>query len=91
VKTKLQLDYVITVWMRIIDGFHSIFSLGNWRALHHHAACWLASIHITILLPSSFYGERWYGIRLYIVPSKSSGEYSGTYGSGIYQYWQGCI
>jgi len=22
-----------------IDGFHSIFSLGNWRALHHHAAC----------------------------------------------------
>jgi len=23
----------------------------------HHAACWLANIHITILLPSSFYGE----------------------------------
>ena len=22
-----------------IDGFHSIFPLGNWRALHHHAAC----------------------------------------------------
>ena len=21
------------------DGFHSIFSLGNWRALHHHAVC----------------------------------------------------
>ena len=30
-----------------IDGFHSIFSLGNWRALHHHAACWLVNIHIT--------------------------------------------
>ena len=25
--------------MYSIDGFHSIFSLGNWRALHHHAAC----------------------------------------------------
>ena len=24
-----------------IHGFHSIFSLGNWRALHHHAACCL--------------------------------------------------
>ena len=22
-----------------VDGFHSIFSLGNWRALHHHAPC----------------------------------------------------
>ena len=30
-----------------IDGFHSIFSLGNWRALHHHAPCWLVNIHIT--------------------------------------------
>ena len=30
-----------------IDGFHSIFSLGNWRALHHHAACWLINIHVT--------------------------------------------
>ena len=30
-----------------IDGFHSIFLLGNWRALHHYAACWLANIHIT--------------------------------------------
>ena len=29
-----------------IDGFHSIFSLGNWRALHHHAAYWLVNIHI---------------------------------------------
>ena len=28
-----------------MDG--SIFSLGNWRALHHHAAYWLVSIHIT--------------------------------------------
>jgi len=37
------------------DGFHSIFSLGNLRALHHH--------HVT-LLPSSFYGERCYGTRL---------------------------
>jgi len=25
----------------------SIFSLGNWRALHHHAACQLVNIHIT--------------------------------------------
>jgi len=30
-----------------IDGFHSLFSLGNWRALHHHSVCWLANIHIT--------------------------------------------
>ena len=30
-----------------IDGFHSIFSLDNWRALQHHAACWLVNIHIT--------------------------------------------
>ena len=30
-----------------IDGFHSIFSLGNWRTLHHHAPCWLVNIHIT--------------------------------------------
>ena len=30
-----------------IDGFHSVFSLGNWRALHHHAPCWLVNIHIT--------------------------------------------
>ena len=29
------------------DGFHSIFSLGNWRALHHHAPCWLVNIHVT--------------------------------------------
>ena len=28
-----------------IDGFHSIFLLGNWRALHHHApADWSISI-----------------------------------------------
>ena len=39
------------------DGFHSIFSLGNLRALHHH-------MHHVTLLPSSFYGERCYGIRL---------------------------
>ena len=30
-----------------IDGFHSIFSLGNWKGSHHHAACWLVNIHIT--------------------------------------------
>ena len=30
-----------------IDGFHRIFSLGNWRAVHHHAFCWLVNIHIT--------------------------------------------
>ena len=24
---------------KAIDGFHSIFSLGNWRALHRHADC----------------------------------------------------
>ena len=30
-----------------IDGFHSIFSLGNWRTLHHHAPYWLVNIHIT--------------------------------------------
>ena len=28
-----------TVSTTCIDGFHSIFSLGNWRKLHHHAAC----------------------------------------------------
>jgi len=31
----------------LIDGFHSIFSLGNWRPLHHHASSWLFNIHIT--------------------------------------------
>jgi len=47
------------------DGFHSIFSLGNWRALHHHAPCWLVNIHITWpFCPPVFYGERCYGIRL---------------------------
>ena len=30
-----------------IGGFHSIFSLDNWRALHHHVPCWLVNIHIT--------------------------------------------
>jgi len=30
-----------------VDGFHSIFSLGNWTALHHHAPCRLVNIHIT--------------------------------------------
>ena len=30
-----------------IDGFHVPFYHGNWRALHHHAACWLVNIHIT--------------------------------------------
>ena len=48
-----------------IDAWiHSIFSLGNWRALHHHAAVdWLISTsHDT--LPSSSYGERCYGIHL---------------------------
>jgi len=38
--------YVI-ITHNYIDGFHSIFSLVNWRALHHHAPCWLANIHIT--------------------------------------------
>jgi len=23
----------------LIDGFHGAFYHGNWRALHHHAAC----------------------------------------------------
>jgi len=40
-------------------------SLGNWRELHHHAACSLINIHTTTLLPSSFYGERCYWTRLY--------------------------
>ena len=35
------------LWYMCIDGFHSIFSLGNWRALYHHAHCWLVNIHIT--------------------------------------------
>ena len=30
-----------------IDGFHSIFYHGNWRALHHRDTCWLVNIHIT--------------------------------------------
>jgi len=34
-------------YLYLIDGFHSNFSLGNWRVLHHHAPCWLVSIHIT--------------------------------------------
>jgi len=33
--------------MLTIDGFHGVFYHGNWRALHHHAACWLVNIHIT--------------------------------------------
>ena len=35
------------VFLATIGGFHSIYSLGNWRALHHHAAYWLVNIHIT--------------------------------------------
>jgi len=31
----------------IIDGFHGAYYHGNWRALHHHAACWLVNIHIS--------------------------------------------
>ena len=31
----------------LIDGFHSIFSLGNWRTLHHYAPYWLVNIHVT--------------------------------------------
>ena len=34
--------------MLYIDGFHSTFSLGNWRALHHHPAYWLVNIYIII-------------------------------------------
>ena len=30
----------------LIDRFHGIFYYGNWRALHHHTACWLINIHI---------------------------------------------
>ena len=30
----------------LIDRFHGIFYYGNWRALHHHTACWLVNIHI---------------------------------------------
>jgi len=30
-----------------IDGFHGTFYNGNWRTLHHNAACWLVNIHIT--------------------------------------------
>ena len=46
-----QSQHVIITWPD-----HHI--LGNWRVLHHHAACWLVNIHITRLLPSSFHGER---------------------------------
>jgi len=51
----------------IIDGFHGTFYHGNWRALHHHLACWLVNIHITWPFASSFYnyGQRCYGICLY--------------------------
>ena len=42
--------------MHTIDSIAS-FHHGNWRALHHRAACWL---HHMIFLPSSFYGERCY-------------------------------
>jgi len=34
-----------------IDGSIASFHYGNWRALHHHAGCWL---HHMIFLPSSF-------------------------------------
>ena len=41
-------SYVCSCVLQLaIDGFHGIFSLGNWRALHHHAACWLVNILIT--------------------------------------------
>jgi len=38
--------------------------LGNWSALHHHAACWLVNTHITSLFALQF---PWWknGIRLY--------------------------
>ena len=41
------LVHCVSQWCvdRDIDGFHSIFSLGNWRAFHHHAACWFVNIH----------------------------------------------
>ena len=49
-----------------VDGFHSIFSLGNWRALHHHAPCWLVNIHMTRpFCPPVSMVRRCYGIHLY--------------------------
>jgi len=36
----------LSEWLTI-DGFHGAFYHGNWRALHHHAACWLVNIRIT--------------------------------------------
>ena len=54
-------------YIRCIDGFHSIFSLDNCRALHHHSALWLVNICITwhFCPPVSIYGGRCYGICLY--------------------------
>ena len=44
----MNCDIIVLYFMLwSIGGFHSIFSLGNWRALHHHAACLLVNIHIT--------------------------------------------
>ena len=37
---------------KCIDGFHGTFYHGNWRAFHHHAACWLVNIHIMWLFCS---------------------------------------
>ena len=50
-------------WTDAIDGFHGTFYYGNWRALHHHAACWLVNIYITCSLPSSSLQFLW--IHLY--------------------------
>ena len=36
----------IDLW-GLVGGFHGTFNHGSWRALHHHAACWLFNIHIT--------------------------------------------
>ena len=56
VKVSTNSSQVANPWSSIntgfwasIDGFHGTFYHGNWRALHHHAACWLVNIHITWL------------------------------------------
>jgi len=48
---KVGYEYALTMDIKLkgwlTDGFHGLFSLGNWRALHYHAAYWLVDIHIT--------------------------------------------
>jgi len=62
--TQAQASYLSNGY-RLIPWHLFTKQLEGIRGLHRHASCWLVNIHIMTLLPSIFYGERCYGIRLY--------------------------